>query len=52
MFCRETSVKVKLFKRTGYHFGFGRKRTSTRVLEDEINEWFEANSRIRIVEIK
>lgn len=45
-------MKVKLFKRAGYHFGLGRKRTSQQVLEDEINEWLEANPTIKIVEIK
>ena len=45
-------MKAKIFKVAGYHFSFGNKPKSQQVLEDEINHWLEANSGIKIVDIK
>ncbi len=45
-------MKTKIFKVSGYQFYFGNKPKSKQVLENEINDWLDANSGIKIVDIK
>ena len=47
-----TAMKTKIFKVSGYRFYFGNKPKSKQVLENEINDWLDANSGIKIVDIK
>jgi hypothetical protein len=45
-------MKVKIFKVAGYSHPFGKKPKSKQVLEDEINQWLEANPGFNIKHIK
>jgi len=51
-FQKGAQMKTKIFKVSGYRIYFGNKPKSKQVLEDEINNWLEANSDIKIVDIK
>ena len=44
-------MKIKIFKKTGHTF-FKRKTSSKDILENEINDWLDANTRIEIKDIK
>ncbi len=45
-------MKTRIFEVSGYQFYFGNKPKSKQVLEDEINAWLDANSGVKIVDIK
>ena len=45
-------MKTKIFKVSGYSFYRSNRPKSKQILEDEINDWLEANSNNKIVDIK
>lgn len=44
-------MKIKIFKKGGHGF-WKRKQSSKQILEDEVNNWLEANKGIEIKDIK